>query len=347
MLSFEHTRIAKMAITWSGNLSRNEGIVVPKTMLVPVTDYAEEILIHTFIKPFAKDAAFFYFADEEDVSHNAVYQSCVSIFENPDNLSEQAAVLTERLYQRSNVPKITGGEVFVVLFNDLMLFDESVNAIGIFKTISKDPFLKVERTTESFTLQIGEGIATGKIALGALIFGVDEAEGFRLVMKDAVSKKDDVPMWQQFLGVEPIEDNYFLTQQYMALANEFIDHSKHQFGFNKADTADLQNRSALYFKENDLFDDQDFKKTLFADEEQQTAFEEFKTETVEAKGISLDGQFDISKQAVRKSANIFKSVIKLDENFNIYVRGRRDLIERGFDEEKGKSFYKVYFDQEE
>jgi hypothetical protein len=40
-------------------------------------------------------------------------------------------------------------------------------------------------------------------------------------------------------------------------------------------------------------------------------------------------------------------VIKLDDNFQIHVQGRRDLIERGFDEEKGKPFYKIYFDREE
>ncbi|MFM2267379.1 MAG: hypothetical protein RL757_820 [Bacteroidota bacterium] len=348
MLNFEHTQIARLAITWSGNRERNEGTVIPKSTLVPVTDYAEEILLNAFIKPFAKEAEFFYFHDEEDVSHNAVYQACVEIFQNPESLSEQAAILTERLYQRSNNPKLTGGEIFVCLLNDLQLFTESVTAIGIFKTVSKDSFLKVDRTAEAFTLQIGEGISTGKIALGALIFGVDEAEGFRLVMRDSVSKKDDTPVWREFLGVQPIEDNYFLTQQYMTIASDFIqDKARHAFGLNRAESADLLNRSALYFKENDIFDDSDFKSTLFPDEEQQAAFNEFKTEASETAGLSLDSQFDISKQAVRKSARIFKSVIKLDENFQIYVKGRRDLIERGFDEEKGKSYYKVFFDQEE
>ena len=33
-------------------------------------------------------------------------------------------------------------------------------------------------------------------------------------------------------------------------------------------------------------------------------------------------------------ARYFKSVIKLDSNFHIYVHGKREWIERGFDEEK-------------
>ncbi|MFN6039537.1 MAG: nucleoid-associated protein, partial [Bacteroidota bacterium] len=40
-------------------------------------------------------------------------------------------------------------------------------------------------------------------------------------------------------------------------------------------------------------------------------------------------------------------VIKLDKNFHIYVHGKHEFIEKGFDEEKGKKFYKLYFDSEE
>ncbi|MEZ4893945.1 MAG: hypothetical protein R2778_13135 [Saprospiraceae bacterium] len=50
---------------------------------------------------------------------------------------------------------------------------------------------------------------------------------------------------------------------------------------------------------------------------------------------------------MRKEFKVFKSVLKLDKNFHIYVHGRRDLIERGFDEQKGKKFYKVYYENED
>jgi hypothetical protein len=56
--------------------------------------------------------------------------------------------------------------------------------------------------------------------------------------------------------------------------------------------------------------------------------------------------FEISTPAVKRQARVFKSVIKLDRNFHIYVHGDRELIERGYDEAMGKHFYKIYFDQE-
>jgi hypothetical protein len=51
-----------------------------------------------------------------------------------------------------------------------------------------------------------------------------------------------------------------------------------------------------------------------------------------------------SESAVKKQARVFKSVIKLDKNFHIYVHGNRELIEQGTDE-KGK-YYKVYYKEE-
>jgi len=41
-----------------------------------------------------------------------------------------------------------------------------------------------------------------------------------------------------------------------------------------------------------------------------------------------------------------KSVVKLDKNFHIYVHGRHDYIERGYDEAKGMKYYKLYFTNE-
>jgi hypothetical protein len=96
-----------------------------------------------------------------------------------------------------------------------------------------------------------------------------------------------------------------------------------------------------------MFEVEDFTQTLFKEEEQQDAFREFREEYTKAYALPLEDKFDISQQAVKKEFKIFKSIIKLDKNFHIYVHGRRDLIERGFDEEKGKKYYKVYYEAEE
>ena len=349
MLDFSQTNVVRMAITWSGNKELNEGTVIPNSTLVSVNEYVHEILINGFLKPFEKLEEFFYFTHTEDLSNNAVYQSCMQIFENPDVLPEQTAILTERLYELSVSPKIKGGEFFAVVFDSVLLQGETMPAIGLFKIVQKDAYLRVERSTEAFALGVMEGIPSGKLALAALILGADEAEGYRILTVDTVKKKDEASMWvSQFLNATPIEDNYFNTRHYMAIASDFINQkAPAKFGLDTTEKIDLLNRSSFYFKENENFELDNFAKTLFEDEAQQSVFKEFSTEYAESQGIPLEDQFDISKQAVRKSSRVFKNIIQLDENFQIHVQGRRDLIERGFDEEKGKPFYKIYFDREE
>lgn len=349
MLDFSQTNVVRMSITWTGNKELNEGVVIPNTTLVSVNEYVHEILINGFLKPFEKLEEFFYFTHNEDISHNLAYQSCMQIFENPELLSAQAATLTQRMYELSMSPKIKGGEFFVVLFDGVQLMGESMPAIGIFKIVQKDAYLRVERNTEAFSLGVMEGIGTGKLSLAALVLGVDEAEGYRLLTIDSIKKKDEASMWlQQFLDVKPIEDNYFNTRHYMAIASDFINQKAvAKFGLDNTEKVDLLNKSSFYFKENEHFEIDDFAKTLFEDEEQREIFKEYKEEYTQYQNVPLEDQFDISKKAVSKTSRVFKNVIKLDENFHVYVHGRRDLIERGFDEEKGKPFYKIYFESEE
>ncbi len=348
MLNFSQTNVVRLAITWAGNKELNEGVVVPTTTLVSVNEYVHEILLNTFLKPFEKHEEFFYFQHEEDLSHNAVYQSCMQIFENPEGVSEQAAILTKRIYEYSLSPKMKGGEFFAVLFDGVQFMDETMPAIGLFKVVQKDAYLRVERNSESFALGVMEGISTGKIAMGALILGLDEAEGYRVMTIDTIKKKDEPSMWlSQFLGVKAIEDNYFNTRHYMTMANDFIASAANRLGLETTDKIDLINKSSYYFKENENFEIDNFAATLFDAPEEQEAFKDFKAEYAESSNLPLEDQFDISKQAVKKSSRIFKNVIKLDDNFQIHVQGRRDLIERGFDEEKGKPYYKIYFDREE
>ncbi len=349
MLEFSAANLRRLAISWVGNKNRYEGVNIPKQTLVPVHDVAHELLIGSFLKPFEKSAEFFYFFHEEDVSNHLVYQSCMAIFHDPETLHEEAARLAGMLYENCENPKIQGGEFLVAYFEDLMLQGEPASAIGLWKVQSKDPFLKVERTAESFALNVLEGIPTGKLETAALIFNLDEAEGYRLYAIDAVSKKDERSFWKdEFLRLRPIEDNYFNTRHYIALSGEFIhERLPHKFGLDRADQLDALYRSGLYFKENEHFEVDDFAQTLFPEEEQQEAFKNFRDEYAKAYAVPLEDKFDISMPAVKKEFKVLKSVIKLDKNFHIYVHGRRDLIERGFDEDKGKKYYKVFFDDEE
>ena len=61
--------------------------------------------------------------------------------------------------------------------------------------------------------------------------------------------------------------------------------------------------------------------------------------------IEFADSFEISDSAIKKQQRSFKSVIKLDKNFHIYIHGDREKIQLCKDE-NGK-FYKIYFDKED
>ncbi len=349
MLDFSATRLTRFSATWVGNKNRYEGVVIPKQTLVSLHDVAEEKILVTMLKSFEKTEEFFYFHHEEDVSNHPVYQVCATVFAEPDTLMEEAAKLAQMLYEHCENPKVQGGEYFIAYFEDLMLHGEPTNAIGLWKVQDKEPYLKTERSAESFTISVLEGIPTGKPQVAALIFNVDEAEGYRVCAIDSVSKKDERSFWKdEYLRLRPIEDSYFNTRHYISLASEFITQkAPFKFGFDRTETIDLLNRSGDYFKDNDAFEVEDFANTIFPEQERQEAFHEFRDQYAKAYAVPLEEKFDISDQAVKKEFKVFKSVLKLDKNFHIYVHGRRDLIEKGFDEDKGKKYYKVFFENEE
>ena len=77
-------------------------------------------------------------------------------------------------------------------------------------------------------------------------------------------------------------------------------------------------------------------------------FESFFSERESKLAVHIpDDKFFISSKAIKKKAKTYKSILKLDKNFHVYIHGDRNLIEKGYDKEKGKSYYKIYFDTEQ
>jgi hypothetical protein len=117
------------------------------------------------------------------------------------------------------------------------------------------------------------------------------------------------------------------------------------YAIPKADQIDLLNRSVQYFKENTAFDKEAFAQEVFQHEEVIRSFERFGDRFQEDHHVELQDNFEISAHAVKRQARIFKSVLKLDKNFHIYIHGDRTKIEQGVDE-SGRKFYKIYYEQE-
>ncbi|MDR1022145.1 MAG: nucleoid-associated protein, partial [Prevotellaceae bacterium] len=130
-----------------------------------------------------------------------------------------------------------------------------------------------------------------------------------------------------------------------SLCRDFVkDELPQQVDISKADQIDLLNRSIGFFKEKDSFNLDEFTNEVMQQPDIIQSFTEYKSEYQKEFELDIADNFTISDSAVKKQARIYKSVIKLDKNFQIYIHGNRDLLEQGSDK-KGK-FYKIYYQNE-
>ena len=108
----------------------------------------------------------------------------------------------------------------------------------------------------------------------------------------------------------------------------------------------MQNRSVDFLKEKENFNLMEFEKEVLVNPELIDAFDDYIKEYKVKMDVNPPEEFEISQNAVKKNSKIMKSVIKLDKTFVINVNASSDLMENGYDEERGMKFYKVFYANE-
>lgn len=281
------------------------------------------------------------------VELNPVYQFVKSIFEDKSSFIEQTQNCSRMLYDKSNHPKIKGGELQIAYFKGCAINGKTVDAIGFFKSENKETFLKVLTSKVGFDLESEKGIGVKRLDKGCLIFNTKEKDGYLVSVVDNTNRGEEAQYWKdEFLGVQPIRNEFHQTNEFLGIAKNFVTKQlSEEFEVSKADKIDLLNRSVGYFKTHENFDKKEFEKEVFQDTGIIKSFRNFDTTYREENEIELTDNFEISPQAVKKQAKVFKSVLKLDKNFHIYIHGDKELIEQGV-EKDGRKYYKIYYKDE-
>ena len=348
MIEFSQVTIDQLVIHQIGCKAQGEPVRFSKTPYQMHNDEAVgDLLISYFFRPF-KSEAFFNFSHAEDLAQNDAFQLAMQVFDEPSTFMSISMKLAERLYEASNHAMIKGGEFYMVLFRNCVVDGEVTDGLGIFKSETKETYLKVYLRDQSFELGAQEGINVKRLDKGCIIFNTEREIGFKVCSIDNVNKGNEARFWlDDFLGLKPREDNYYFTNNYMKMCRDFIGEV-----FNaenkvpKADQIDILNRSMDYFNKKDAFSEEDFAHEVIRQPEAISAFNQFKEFYEAEQEFPLPTEFDISKSAVKGEKKYFKSILKLDKNFHVYIHGKKNYIERGFDNEKGLNFYKLYFEQE-
>ena len=346
MLYTEEIGIESLVLHKVGNKSQEEGIHFASSQM-RVDDAVQSLLLQYFLSPF-KSEEYFNLTHESDIALNEVYTYASKIFDNPETFYEQSVNFARHLYEVSTHPKIKTGELYVVRLRDCNVDGEQVDAIGLFKSESKETFLKVYPTSDSFQIDYEDGININKLDKGCLIFNTERENGYLVSVVDSVRQSGEAMYWREnFLNITPRRDIFHQTKQCLDMCKQFVTNRlPENFNIDKVEQADILNKSAAFFKDNAEFSFDDFAEQVIVQPQAIQSFKEFRDEYQEAHDFTIDEQFEISAPAVKKQAKIFKSVIKLDKNFHIYVHGNRQLIEKGYDDEKDMNFYRIFFREE-
>lgn len=343
--TFIEAEIINFYVHKVGNKISDEQYFIAKRG-IHLDETLKTLLSHYFLSPFKSDELY-SFCHSIDISLNEVFSCVNKIFENPEELYEQSINLTKHLYDQSVHPKIKSGEFYIVYFNNCILNGEIISAIGLFKSENKDTFIEIEQVKDGFDMESRQGININKLDKGCLIFNKEKENGYVLSIIDNTNKGIDAQYWKDdFLSIRVLNNEYHQTNQFLGITKNFVTKQfSEEFEVSKADKIDLLNRSVDYFKTHENFDKLEFENEVFQDSGIIESFRSFDTNYRQENEIELTDNFEISPQAVKKQARVFKSVLKLDKNFHIYIHGDKELIEQGV-EKDGRKFYKIYYTEE-
>lgn len=343
--TFIEAVIADFYVHKVGNKIADEEYFIAKRNVNADNDL-KTLLSHYFLSSF-KSEELYRFNHDIELPLNEVYSCVRKIFNNPGSLYEQSINLAKHLYNQSVHPKIKGGEFYVVFFKDCILNGESLDAIGLFKSENKDTFLEVEQITDGFDIESRKGFNINKLDKGCLIFNKEADKGFTVTIIDNTNKGNEAQYWKDnFLNVATLNNDFHQTNQFLGIAKQFVAKQlSEDFEVSKTDKIDFLNRSVDYFKKHETFDKQEFESEVFGDSDVIKSFRKFDQTYRQENEVELSDNFEISSQAVKKQARVFKNILKLDKNFDIYIHGNRELIEQGIDE-NGRKYYKIYYENE-
>jgi hypothetical protein len=346
MLEFDNVRLNSVILHKTGNKSR-EGRLVLSDSPLSLGEEIKGMLMQFFLGHFA-DEAFYNFCGEGGLDANEVYTSVKNIFENPDSLIEESQKIATKLYDAGEHPKIKDGDLYVATFSDVVVDGELVDALGIFKSETKQDFLQISNSAHGFDIKIEEGINLNKIDKACLIYNTEQDFGYKINIIDTVSKQEAQYWRNDFLGIEQRKDDFYQTQKYMELCKDFVKevyNEEHEV--DKPQQIAMLNKSANYFKEKGTFNKQDFEEEVLSQPEVIEAFNDYKQQYAEEKQVEFREDFGVSETAAKKQQSKMKGVLKLDKNFHVYIHGDESRIMKGVDPETGMKFYQLYYEKEE
>ncbi|MDX2130240.1 MAG: nucleoid-associated protein [Chloroherpetonaceae bacterium] len=347
MIDYSKCTLKSVSVHHIGSKTNGEELQLSANSLEVTDERLKELLMQYFLSSFSDLEVYAFTFTNGDFKLNPIYTFTSQMFEGKP-FHRSSINVAKHLYELSTHPQIKPGDLFVAHFTNIVMENEVTDAIGIFKSENRQPFLKLNSKSNDFQLHYDDGIAIDKLDKGCLIFESDADLGYKVCIVDKSNKAFEAQYWRDtFLQLKPRSDEYHQTKEIFALTKNFVTKKlAAELELPKSEQIEILNRTVDYFKNRDTFTKRTFEKDVFQEPEIIKSFRKYDEEYRERRELEAVDTFDISEDAVKREAKIFKRVIKLDKNFQIHILGgSKELIVQG-KEKDGRKFYKIYYEEE-
>lgn len=339
-INFIDASLWHLMIHGIGNKCLEESLVL-SSQEVNMNEMTTCTLLDNLLKKIPHEASWHYVHDI-DLSYNEMFSFTQKAFENRDTFVSVSKNMAKHLFNQGVSKDVRSGIVYMAYLQGVLVDDKEVDAIGIFKSEKTDTFLKVNYEGGIYSLSSVKGM--GCIDKGCLIMNAESENGYLISLFNS-KKKSDVKYWNEdFLGIRLINDNNYKTNRVVELCGTFITTNE---AIAKTDKANMIDKvlSAMTLGEtsfeeitNVVFDEEKIRQQFSEYCQKQTNLDEDKLDCIFVPNIEKIGK------ELKKYRN--KSKLMLDDDFEVLIKGGEENIVKGYDQDKGLSYYKLYFREE-
>lgn len=341
MLYQEYIKIDALSVHRVGNKSAIEGVDL-STSPISIDGMLSDLLKSYFMKAF-KDEERYSFTHSTSLNLNAVYSYVSTIFDNVESFHKESINIAKFLYEQSKHPNIKQGDLYVVHFKDCILDGETIDAIGLFKSENKDTYIQIKSVVGGFDIVGQTGMNINKIDKGCLIFNTSRTNGYVVCVVDNANRNDAKYWVKDFLQLKRCEDDFRQTEQMVTMCKGFI--AKLSDEYDKATKAVMMNKVVGSLEEENV-SIKSISEKVFSPVGADNAFISYADDFQNKQEMTFKESFCGKTESINKRGLKIVTKVRLDDNFEISILGDEKNIERGYDKERGKMYYTLYFDKE-
>lgn len=140
MIQLYDAHIQICMVHWVGNKTNDEGLRLSKEPLM-LNEATRQALSNYFYKAFIAKEDYYSFYHQTNFELNTIYSYINEIFADNNSFCKSSSNISRFLYEHSIHPKIKGGELYIAYIKNCIIDGIYTDAIGLFKSESKDTFL--------------------------------------------------------------------------------------------------------------------------------------------------------------------------------------------------------------